>query len=140
MLDRAPRSLMKSALFRLAYGAFSAHADDGRDLFSEIRTNTAAKYLGHLGALAREHRFEVLVAWFPRLLGQARPADGRDLAMVKQIAHREGFHFLDLANSMTACAASGPISEDSIHPNEAGHRCAGEAIAEYAERQRLVAP
>ena len=43
--------------------------------------------------------------------------------------------FLDLAPAFARCAAERDIAWDSLHPNAEGHRCAGEAIADFVGRR-----
>jgi hypothetical protein len=138
-LSRAPRVLLHSALFRLVRVHLDSPVESERDLFPEIKKNTVAQYLDVLADLSRRHRFEVLVASFPRLDGHEEEDSQRGLAVLQAAAARHDFRFFDLADALTECGADGQIAWDPIHPNAAGHRCAGEAIAEFVAA-RPVAP
>jgi hypothetical protein len=52
----------------------------------------------------------------------------------------EANHFahLDLLETFRACAKGGPVATDVCHPNEGGHRCAAEAIADAVGRMHTV--
>ena len=95
-LHRAPLWLRRSALYRLLHVRLAAaEIDEAAEVdpadtriqrsgsagsrpgaepqpFAEVRRNTVVEYFGVLGQLAREHRFEALVAAFP-LLNFAKP-------------------------------------------------------------------
>ena len=137
-LDRPPRILLSSALFRLVYTRLASPAMSERDLFPEIKKNTVSRYLDVLANLSRRVRFDVLIVSFPRLDGHVDEDSERDFSLLKEAASRHGFHFLDLADAFAGCAADGEIAWDPIHPNAEGHRCAGEAIADYADSRRII--
>jgi hypothetical protein len=122
--------LMKSALFRLVHSRIPVGRSGGRsDAFAAIKRDTVLESLDVLGGLAREHGFEVLVVWFPRLRGRERAEHGSQQIRIRTASDANGFHWLDLSPTLRACAEGGPIAADSIHPDRRGHRCVGEAIA-----------
>jgi len=86
-----------------------------------------------LKSLAREHHFDVEIAVFPyfvKTFAYYKHADQH--AWVAAESAKYGFHLLDLLSPMAQCreaAAPEPINVDNYHPNERGHRCAAEAMA-----------
>ncbi len=105
-------------------------AEEQKDL-DLVSGDTVAEYFGVLAGLAREHRFQVLVAVFPRLVksfGYYRYMDQH--LFVRDLARRDGFHLVDLLEPFARCraASSTPIGADNWHPSAYGHRCAAEAI------------
>ena len=122
--------LVKSALIRLVSASFpriqaffvdQPHHDD------RISQNTLRKYFDVLGELSLQHGFDVLVVWFPRLEGDDKKPDLR--REVGLLSESHGFRFHDLTPDLLTCAADGPVARDRLHPNELGHRCAGDGVA-----------
>ena len=128
---RTPELLMNSALFRLAYSIFTTGWSDSGDEFEAIRRNTVSEYLDVLAELSRDHDFEVLVIWFPRLDRPPDEDNRRQLNLVSSASATHGFHLLDLSHDLAACAEQGPVALNALHPNRRGHRCAGSAIARH---------
>jgi lysophospholipase L1-like esterase len=133
--------LVKSALYRFlrfrvlaprarsgAGGGLTPEEQKGLDLVSG---DTVAEYFGVLAGLAREHRFQVLVAVFPRIVKSFDFYRFRGQhVFVGDLARRQGFHLVDLLEPFARCraASSTPIGADNWHPSAYGHRCAAEAI------------
>ncbi len=98
-----------------------------------VSGDTVDESFGVLRTLAREHHFDVMVAVFPyfvKTFAYYKHADQH--AWVAGEANKYGFHLLDLLPPMSQCrdaAAPEPINVDNYHPNERGHRCAAEAMA-----------
>jgi lysophospholipase L1-like esterase len=133
---RAPPRWQRSALLRLVHSRIAALADDAPDPFDAIKSNTVGRALDALADLSLEHGFEVLLVYFPWLDGRAVGPGEPTPAALRANASRRGFHFLDLTRAMARCAGEGPVANDPIHPNAAGHRCVGVAIAEFLEIER----
>jgi hypothetical protein len=139
--------LVQSALyrfvrFRLLRGrqpapASAAAAGDAaaaqQRYLDEVSRDTVAEYFDVLAALSRRHRFQVLVAVFPRFVrsfGYYRYGDQH--AFVQDLARRHGFFLADLLVPYARCreaAPATPISSDYFHPTAYGHRCAASALA-----------
>lgn len=123
--------LVRSALYRLVWHRLAAPEPQPTPA---IVGNTVAESFDHLGRLAREHGFEVLVVVFPRfgnLLQEYRWAEQHELPA--EGSRRNGFDHLDLVAAFQECrrAAQGPLAHDRYHPTGRGHRCAARAVAEH---------
>ncbi|HTQ80649.1 MAG TPA: SGNH/GDSL hydrolase family protein [Thermoanaerobaculia bacterium] len=97
-----------------------------------VSGDTVAEYFGVLRDLARENRFSVLVAVFPRFVktfNYYRFAEQHKFA--RELAEKNGFAFVDLLEPFARCraASSTPIELDNFHPSAYGHRCAAETLA-----------
>jgi lysophospholipase L1-like esterase len=99
-----------------------------------VSGDTVDEYFGVLRDLSRQHHFDVMIAVFPyfvKSFGYYKHADQH--AWVGEEARQHGFHLLDLLSPMARCrdaAAPVSINVDNYHPNERGHRCAAEAMAQ----------
>jgi len=140
---RANPWLLKSALYRfLRFRVFvpksqlQAAAPKPGETSPEldlVSGDTVDEYFGVLKSLAREHHFDVEIAVFPyfvKTFAYYKHADQH--AWVAAESAKYGFHLLDLLSPMAQCreaAAPEPINVDNYHPNERGHRCAAEAMA-----------
>ena len=133
----------RSALYRfLRYRVLAA--PDQTSTAAAARQHTISQdhvdpYLQILGELSRAHGFEVIVAIFPlfddpSIFGDLQDYHLRDEhARVTLSASAAGLQTLDLLQDFQACERDNPegLAIDQTHPNRAGHRCAGEAIARY---------
>jgi hypothetical protein len=132
--------LVRSALYRFLRfrvapppggGAGSGLTPEERRDLELVSGDTVAEYFGVLGRLARERRFAVLVAVFPRLVRSFDSYRFWDQHLfVHGLARREGFPLVDLLAPFARCraAAATPVGADNWHPSAYGHRCAAEAI------------
>jgi len=110
-------------------GAAASPAQRYLDLVS---ADTVAPYFGVLRDLARQHRFQVLIAVFPRFVRTfSYYTFGRQHQFVADLAKANGFALVDLLVPFSDCrrASAEPISSDNFHPSPYGHRCAAAAIA-----------
>jgi lysophospholipase L1-like esterase len=97
-----------------------------------VSADTVAPYFGVLRDLARQHRFQVLIAVFPRFVRTFNYYTfGRQHQFVAGLAKANGFALVDLLVPFSDCrkASVEPISSDNFHPSPHGHRCAAAAIA-----------
>jgi lysophospholipase L1-like esterase len=132
---RANPYLMKSALyrfFRFRVAAPRRTEELPRKYLDLVSQDTVADYFGVLENLAREHRFQVLVAVFPRFTRNfaAYPL-GDQHRFAEELAERHHFSYLDLIVPFDQCRKESPepIEVDNFHPSARGHRCAAEALA-----------
>ena len=146
-INRARTNILvrNSALLRMiTYKVFPASPsvnpqDTGKavDAFYE---DTIEQAFAELAALSKSHGFEVLLVVFPDfgkndegLTGNYQYSEEHQKLL--QIAQSHNFDFLDLLEPFKNCKSNAPsgytISYDRYHPNPFGHRCAGEAIANY---------
>ncbi len=114
--------------------AMEAHSNERRQLISEDRVS---EYLEKLANLSVIHDFEVLLVVFPfygdpDLYGDLQTYDfeGEHAAVIEE-AQALGMSTLDLLPDFQACERErgGILARDQVHPNLAGHACAGAAIA-----------
>jgi lysophospholipase L1-like esterase len=97
-----------------------------------VSADTVTQYFGVLRDLARRHRFQVLVAVFPRFVRTfGYYKFGQEHQFVADLAKANGFALVDLLVPFSDCrkASAEPISSDNFHPSPYGHRCAAAAIA-----------
>ncbi|HLX07659.1 MAG TPA: SGNH/GDSL hydrolase family protein [Thermoanaerobaculia bacterium] len=97
-----------------------------------VSADTVAQYFGVLKQLARQDRFQVLIAVFPRFVRSfGYYPFGRQHEYVRRLAQENGFALVDLLVPFSDCrkASAEPISTDNFHPSPYGHRCAAAAIA-----------
>jgi lysophospholipase L1-like esterase len=128
--------LVKSALYRFfRFRVFPPHQKEAlpQQYWDLINRDTVAESMAELGPLAREHRFQVLVAVFPRFAADfARyPHHGKHQYARGQ-SEANGFAFLDLIEAYDQCRKAKPetpIEIDSFHPSVYGHQCAAQALA-----------
>jgi lysophospholipase L1-like esterase len=128
-------TLARSALVRWVYlriGAalFASPASEPNGL-SPPSQDTVAESLARLGALAREHDFDVVVAWIPKLDDLDNAGQPDHLEQRREDARANALEFLDLSGALRACAKQGPVAVDALHPNVRGHACIGRAIARH---------
>ncbi|MBV8199576.1 MAG: SGNH/GDSL hydrolase family protein [Acidobacteria bacterium] len=134
--------LVKSALYRfLRFRVLAARrhpqaapaaATDAQRYLDLVSADTVAPYFGVLRDLARQHRFQVLIAVFPRFVRTFSYYNfGRQHQFVAGLAKANGFALVDLLVPFSDCrrASAEPISSDNFHPSPYGHRCAAAAIA-----------
>jgi hypothetical protein len=142
--SRANPLLLRSALYRfLRFRAFpgrspAANAPETSPLplvgegQGEGGSDRTAGAFAEMAELRNRHGFDVLVAVFPKLEGERRPAEH---AYAQGLSSRHGFHHLDLRAAFRACrqATAEPLAIDSYHPTAVGHRCAAEAMAQAVQ-------
>jgi len=139
----ALRWLSRSALFRLVYfGLFFTFAHAQSDIeqrFGSVMADTVKPSFERLAELSRAHNFKVIVGVFPQF--RAKKAEDfkgyaflPEHAYVRTLSEENHFVYLDLLETFRTCAKGGPVAVDFYHPNERGHRCAGEALAAEVER------
>jgi lysophospholipase L1-like esterase len=136
--------LLHSALYRFfRYRVLAPHpgTDDAelRRAVDLISGDTVAEYFGVLARLARESRFQVVIAVFPRLPHsfQGYPY-GDQHRYVADLSARYGFHHLDLLEPFIRCRQAAPerrLGIDGYHPAPYGHHCAAAAMAELILEQ-----
>jgi hypothetical protein len=135
---RADTWLVHSALYRfmrfrvLAAAGRPVPAPDPRHYLELVSADTVKPYFGVLRQLAQDHRFQVLIAVFPRFVrsfNHYRFAD--EHGYVAGLARENGFSLIDLLVPFSTCrnASPEPISVEVYHPSAYGHRCAAEAVA-----------
>lgn len=144
--DRAPRragilseKLATSALYRWIRFRLLVPGEPPRpgilgERYARLYEDTVAGSLGELAAVGRNHGFAVLVVVFPYFV------EIEHYPMVYLRYHRQlrgqcaniGVGFVDLLPAMQACQRmhGRNISNDPMHPNELGHRCAAEMLAD----------
>lgn len=136
------RLLVKSALYRfLRYAAFPRKDSGWLSAGATDPGGTVEASLRELAKLAREERFQVLLAVFPVLpnffdRNYAQRHDDLD-----RLSTDLGFSHLDLRDPFRICRIERRryMGLDLYHPTAAGHRCAAEAMAAEVERM-LRAP
>jgi lysophospholipase L1-like esterase len=127
--------LARSALYRLVrtrvFPPAPALAADDR-----LDRDTVAEELDELAYLARAHRFEVLVAIFPRFDSLVPYPFGDQHAVIRRLASEHGFAWVDLLHAFQRCALADrePVAVDTVHPSVSGHACAAAAIDEAIAR------
>jgi hypothetical protein len=145
--SKSLRWLAKSALFRYVYFGLlfePAGADDEIEKrLGGVFADTVKQSFDLLSELSRAHGFRVIVSVFP-LFRRKKTEDFRGYAFlsehayVRTLSEANDFVYLDLLEAFRACAREGPVASDVYHPNERGHRCAAEALAEQVDRVRLM--
>ena len=60
-------------------------------------------------------------------------------ACVRTLSKENDFGHLELLETFRVCAKQGPVAIDMYHPNERGHKCAAEALADQVQRMRPMA-
>ncbi len=147
-LSRKNNPLLKwSSVYRLLYATYLQDEHKNRPThFEQYDTgNTVSEYMHELKKLSEKHKFNVLIVVFPRF----DKADFKDYpysffvqhAEISQIAKSANLPILDLLEPYRACARKSEesMTRDPLHPSEAGHLCAGEAIAEYIQKHSVLA-
>jgi lysophospholipase L1-like esterase len=139
--------LSRSALFRFLYfGVFYTFAGAQTEIdrrFGGVLADTVRPSFERLSELSRANNFRVIVAVFPMFRKRkAEDFEGyaflADHEYVRALSEEHHFDHLDLLETFRACAKEGPVAIDIFHPNERGHRCAAEAIAEAVNRARAT--
>lgn len=125
----AERSILhESALFRVLWYRVLKKHQQRPSRFGAVTDDTVAASFARLGRVAKEHDFRTMVAIVPELsnLGEYGFADQH--AFVERIAAGIDMQVVDLLEPFRACG--GKLGHDRYHPNVAGHRCAGNALAD----------
>jgi lysophospholipase L1-like esterase len=104
---------------------------DQAALQQSVSQDTVVPSLERLAFLSRDHGFEVLAVIFPTFQSFAPYRDIAEHRWIASQLDRLGIPKLDLLEEMARCSGGDVtrIAYDTLHPNEAGHRCAGIAIA-----------
>jgi lysophospholipase L1-like esterase len=138
-----PTWLLSSHLYRLVRFGLSGLGGGGQQAGdTEVpadpaahaaKEDTVAPSFARLADLAREYRFQVLVAVFPRFrkLSAYGPWEPEHRA-VADLSRRHGFAHLDLLEAYRGACWTGDLDDlalDRWHPTPRGHRCAAEALA-----------
>lgn len=133
----AARSILhKSALFRvLWYRVLGMHKKRPKN-FGTVSDDIVGESFAWLEKLSEEHGFRTMVAIFPELTNLNDYKFGSEHAFVEEVASTAKLQVVDLLEPFRACP--GKLSRDRYHPNEAGHRCAANALADAIEP--LVTP
>ena len=111
--------------------------------FGGVFADTVKQSFERLSELSRTHDFKVIVSVFP-LFRKKKAEEFEDYsflsehAYVRTLSEENKFVHLDLLETFRACAKEGSVAIDVYHPNERGHRCAAEALADQVERMRLM--
>jgi lysophospholipase L1-like esterase len=126
--------IFKSHLARLALQSLAARADEpGRGDLVGDRTEVG---FDTLATLAREEEFSTLVAIFPSVgqLSDYAHQDQHEASRAKAAAR--GFAVIDLLPALAEASRTTDVCTPccDVHPNEAGHRVAAEAIAGYLQQ------
>ena len=139
--------LVNSALFRYVYFGFlfthTGANDEIRKRFAGVLADTVQPSFEVLSELSRANHFKVVVSVFP-LFPRKKAEDFEgysylsEHAYARNLSEESGFIHLDLLETFRACAKQGPVAIDIYHPNERGHRCAAQALAEQIERMRSM--
>jgi lysophospholipase L1-like esterase len=136
--------LSRSALYRLIYfRLLSGHVDRKRmerDLALEVlEDDTVAESLALLARTSESRGFDVLVVVFPEFRKYTDELAAQH-DRVADLSEQNGFHHLDLRGSFAVCYRThgSTIALNYMHPSPSGHRCAGEAIAEYLLASPLI--
>jgi lysophospholipase L1-like esterase len=127
---RAHPLLARSALYRWVWSSLASRSR--RSDAPRAAGDSVHEAFADLARLSREARFRVLVVIFPELLPE-RPYPRRaEHVRVLDLAAESGFASLDLLRPLRRCAggALDAIAGDAVHPNAAGHRCAGQLIGD----------
>ena len=134
-----PAWLRGSALVRLGYGVWRGYtAASTEPIARDLGRDTVSEALDELAQLSQAEGFEVCIVWFPRLAPPASPNDALLFQRVRATAQKHSFDVYDLTPDFETCLDSGPIAIDTIHPNVAGHRGAGLALARHIDRTWLA--
>ena len=145
--SRGLQWLARSALFRYVYFGLlfkpSGADDEIEKRFGGVFADTVKQSFEQLAELSRAHDFKVIVSVFPLFRRKKSEDFGGyaflpEHAYVRALSEANDFVYLDLLETFRACARGGPVARDVYHPNERGHRCAAEALAEQVERVRLM--
>ncbi|HOW96191.1 MAG TPA: SGNH/GDSL hydrolase family protein [Kiritimatiellia bacterium] len=131
--------LARSALYRVVYSQWlSASAEKERkEQRMLLKQDTVESSLRLLRETAERNKFRVLVAAFPPRENRRSP---ERLRRITDLCASNGFEYLDLQPIFDERAArtGEKLMHDGWHPTTAGHRCAGEAIADGLVRRGLV--
>lgn len=134
--------LLRSELFRLIRFRLEPYRGrtvaDQAEIHQAIAQDTVVPYLQRLKTLSEEHDFGLLAIIFPTFQSFAPYRDLSEHRWVSSHLDQLGIRRLDLLEEMARCSEGDVtrIAYDALHPNEAGHRCAGIAIAREIEAIR----
>ncbi len=129
--------LHKSALFRvLWYRVLGMHKKRPKN-FGTVSDDTVGESFAWLEKLSERHGFRTMVAVFPELTDLADYRFSAEHDFVEDLAAPTKLQVVDLLEPFRAC--TGTLSRDRYHPNENGHRCAANALADAIE-PLVVAP
>lgn len=138
----ARRALTTSAVYRyVRYGLLSPRRRPPEGLgkkYARLYENTVVESLQELTNLGAKHDFDVLLVLFP-YFDDVVDYDPRFAVWNEQLrvlSGSLGIQFLDLLQTFRECGdpPGRRVSHDTVHPNEAGHRCAAEATARFIAR------
>lgn len=127
--------LLRSELFRLIRFRLEPYRGrtvaDQAALQQSVSQDTVVPSLERLPSLSRDHGFDLLAVIFPTFQSFAPYRDFAEHRWIASQLDRLGIRKLDLLEEMARCSEGDVtrIAYDVLHPNEAGHRCAGIAIA-----------
>lgn len=129
LASRTEPWLAWSALYRFLrfrFGDASAPA-------SAAEGDTRTEAFDLLGALARRHRFAVVVTIFPRFGKLLDYRWGEQNREVAELARAKGLQVLDLLAAYQGCfrVTDEPLALNRFHPTARGHQCAADAITDF---------
>ena len=132
-------ALLRFVRYRILAPSTTALQEHTRERLQQISEDRVSEYLGKLAELASTHHFAVVLVVFPfygapEKYGDLQSYDfEEDHSAVVEQARALGMSTLDLLPDFQACerAVDGILVLDQVHPNLAGHACAGEAIARH---------
>ena len=139
---RRPAGLLRhSALVRLVYAVQQRHAASAiSPLAATLGPDSVTESFEVLGNLSRAAGFTTVVVWFPRL-ARAKGSSDNDLRQrIAGLSQSNGLQYCDLTDALQAGARQSPMAVDALHPNAAGHRCAGRELARYIRAHVLRPP
>lgn len=130
-------AMARSALWRyLRFKAFPVLLSKGPEIdpdrrFKALADDTVEESLRELGAMLKAQSLPGLVVIFPHLGSLAEYQFREEHEAIRRIAEDVGLRVLDLQPAFLECERQlgAQLSLDEYHPNEAGHHCAGKAIA-----------
>ena len=128
--------LHNSALFRvLWYRVLGMHKNRPKH-FGTVSDDIVGESFAWLNKLSGKHGFRTMVAVFPELTDLTDYKFGAEHAFIEKLAANTELQVVDLLEPFRSC--TGKLSRDRYHPNEKGHRCAANALADAIEP--LVTP
>lgn len=124
--------LVRFLYFRVFAGDLRQRKERRDSALDHLARDTVTESFAELAAVAAREGFDVIVAVFP----QFETYDERLYAAherVAELATSHGFAVVDLLDPLVECYRSvgQEVAIDSMHPSAAGHRCAGETLAEF---------
>jgi lysophospholipase L1-like esterase len=128
------RFLLFRVLPRLGVEPPLARSDDE---YRRLNEDTVEEALREFGEVVAKAGTRGVVAIFPHLDDVDRYAFHEEHQRIAAAAAHDSVLVLDLLPAFRACARPGVgLGFDPYHPNELGHRCAGEALAELVAALR----